>query len=81
MEVSICIDAIGMLIMNESACATGLYDLSISIPLIQKLPLAQWRATNFRASEQSPSLIRGEMSEWRTFVPSGGGGGGYWDGS
>ena len=32
---------------------------------------AQWRATNFRASEQLPSVILGAMSEYSTFVPSG----------
>ena len=59
------------MILNESACATGLYDWSKSIPLIWELPFAQCRATNFHASEQSPSLILGAMSERRTFFPSG----------
>ena len=53
-----------MLILNESECATGLYDYPKSITLIQELPFAQWRATNLHASEHSPSLILGTMSEW-----------------
>ena len=36
-----------------------------------RTPISQWRATNFHASEQSPYLIIGAMSECRTFVPSG----------
>ena len=40
--VSICIYAIEMLILKESACATGLYYLSKSIPWIRELPFAQW---------------------------------------
>ena len=52
-----------MLILNESECATGLYDYPKSITLIQELPFAQWRATNLHASEHSPSLILGTMSE------------------
>ena len=60
-----------MLILNESACATELYDLSKPIPLTQELPFVQWRAKKFHASEQSPSLVIGAMSEQRTFVPLG----------
>ena len=71
LAVSLWIYAISMLILNESACATGLYDWSKSIPLIWELPFAKWSATNFHASEQSPSLILGAMNERRNFVPSG----------
>ena len=71
LAVILCIYAISMFIMNESAFNTGLYDWSKSIPLILELPFVQWHATNFYASEQSPSLILGEMSEGRNFVPSG----------
>ena len=69
--VSLCIDTTAMLILNDSACAIVMYDWSKSIPLIWELPFSQWHATNFHASEQSPYLILGAMSEWRTFVPSG----------
>ena len=68
--MSLCIDAIAMMIMNESACDTLLYDISKSIPLIREIPFAQWRAINFHASEQSPYSILGEKSERRNFAPS-----------
>ena len=71
LAVIICIAAISNLILNGSACATGLYDWSKSIPLIWELPFAQWRAKHFHASEQSPYLILGAMSNWGTFFPSG----------
>ena len=60
-----------MLILNESACATGLYDRSKSIPLIWELPFAQWRAEDFYAPEKSPSLILVAMSERMTSFPLG----------
>ena len=71
LEFSLWIDSIVILILNKSACATGLYDWSKSIPLIWELPFSQWRATNFHALEQSPYLIIGALSEQRTFFPSG----------
>ena len=70
LEVSLCISVIEILILNESACATGLLDVSKPIPLIWELPFANWRSINFYASEQSPYLILGAMIERRTFVPS-----------
>ena len=71
LAVILFIDEIATFILNESACATGLYDWSKSIPLIWELPFTKFRATNFHASEQSPSLILGWMSERTTFVSSG----------
>ena len=72
LAVSLCISAIAMLILYESECATGLYDWSKSIPLIWELPFSQWRATNFHASEQSPSLILGAISDHGNFLIQGG---------
>ena len=60
-----------MLILNESECATGLYDWSTSLPLIWELTFSQWSETNLHASEQSPSLILGAMSERSNFILSG----------
>ena len=71
LAVSLFIDAIAMLILNDSACATGLYDWSKSITLIWELPFLQWRAKNFHALEQSHSLIIVAMIQHRNFVPSG----------
>ena len=71
MEVSLFRDAIAMLILNNSACAITLYDWSKSIPMIWEFPFAQWHATNLHASEQSPYLILGAMSERRNFFPPG----------
>ena len=69
--MSLYLCAISILVLNESACATGLYDLSKSTILILELPFSQWLATNSHTSEHSPSLMIGAMSEQGYFVTSG----------
>ena len=71
LAVSLGIAAIAMLIINESACATGLYDRSKPINLIWELPFEQWSETHLHASDQSPYLIIWAMSERGTFFTSG----------
>ena len=60
------------LIINESACTTGLLDWSKPIPLIWELPFAQWCDKIFHESEHPVSLILEAMSEQRIFSPQGG---------
>ena len=61
-----------MLIMNDSECATGMYDWIKINTFNLRTPICKVACSKFPCIRTVTSLILEEISKWRTFLLQGG---------